>query len=82
MNARCDVTKFCKQCNRIDALLAPSPLALEAWPAITVTVDGSVIRRRDALSGEWQYGWRVRDADADGDDVASAVTVSPPTGPA
>jgi hypothetical protein len=31
---------------------------------MTVTVDGAVIRRRDALSGDWQYGWRVRDVDA------------------
>ena len=59
------MTKCCQRCNRIDALLASSQSAFGNWPAVSVTVDGAVIRRRDAVSGEWQYGWRVRDADAD-----------------
>jgi len=79
---RCDVTKCCKRCNRIDALLAPLPTALlQTWPAVTVTVDGAVIRRRDALSGEWQYGWRVRDADV-AEEAPGAGTIEGPTGPA
>jgi hypothetical protein len=75
------VTKSCKRCNRIDALVTPTPMAFGAWPAVTVTVDGSVIRRRDALSGEWQYGWRVRDADV-AEETPGAGPVEGPTGPA
>ena len=77
--------KCCKRCNRIDALLTaiPSGAALPVnWPAVTVTVDGSVIRRRDALSGEWQYGWRVRDADAAEETPGSGAGIEGPTGPA
>ncbi len=80
------MTKCCKRCNRIDELLAgaaPSGYALRSnWPAVTVTVDGSVIRRRDALSGEWQYGWRVRDADAAGAAPGAGAGAEVPTGPA
>ena len=76
-------TKCCMQCNRIDALTAGPSMegARLNWPAVTVTVDGSVIRRRDALSGEWQYGWRVRDADV-AEETPGAEPVNGPTGPA
>jgi hypothetical protein len=76
------VTKCCQRCNRLDALLAPAPAnAFSTWPAVTVTVEGSVIRRRDALSGEWQYGWRVRDAEPTGAAPAAAAR-GRATGPA
>ena len=76
--------KCCKRCNRIDELLAPRGGAARIWPAVTVTVDGSVIRRRDALSGEWQYGWRVRDAAAEepSEDLGPAGRAQGPAGPA
>jgi hypothetical protein len=65
------VRACCRQC---DFLLAPPTAeARSIWPALTVTVDGAVIRRLDALSGEWQYGWRVRDA--------SPATAPAPTSP-
>jgi hypothetical protein len=60
---RCDVGTCCRKC---DGLGAPTSRAAAApqtgWSLLTVTVDGAVIRRLDAISGEWQYGWRIRDA--------------------
>ena len=38
--------------------------------ARNVVPDGLDPRRLDAVAGEWQYGWRVRDADPEAAAVA------------
>jgi hypothetical protein len=53
-----DVRMYCGQCDKTKPTV---PAHWTAWPSMTVTVDGAVVRRQDAISGEWSHGWRVRD---------------------